>query len=182
MQYVSVAFDITNHYQLLPLLFPCSITFCYRRNRIVPPFVSIYKFHVSSVINNSASSASRVNINYFFPCISLYTDIHFCKFFFSLSARKGEDYSVRKLFSHGKIFRKISKRKKIWRYSFIRRMSRPERIKKKRKTNAIEEHPSGGKKKNTEEVEQASFEVSFYYFDLTGGAVMRNENTVTLNR
>lgn len=37
-------------------------------------------------------------------------------------------------------------------------------------------------KKNTEEVAQASFEVSFYYFDLTGGAVMRNENTVTLNR
>lgn len=40
----------------------------------------------------------------------------------------------------------------------------------------------GEKKKNTEEVAQASFEVSFYYFDLTGGAVMRNENTVTLNR
>lgn len=39
-----------------------------------------------------------------------------------------------------------------------------------------------GGKKNTEEVAQASFEVSFYYFDLTGGAVMRNENTVTLNR
>lgn len=42
--------------------------------------------------------------------------------------------------------------------------------------------PFWGEKKNTEEVKQASFEVSFYYFDLTGGAVMRNENTVTLNR
>lgn len=60
-------------------------------------------------------------------------------------------------------------------------MSKPERIKEKK--DAIEEHLFGeGKKKNTEEVAQASFEVSFYYFDLTGGAVMRNENTVTLNR
>lgn len=52
-----------------------------------------------------------------------------------------------------------------------------------KKKDEIEEHSSGrGEKKNTEEVAQASFEVFFYYFDLTGGAVMRNENTVTLNR
>ena len=72
-----------------------------------------------------------------------------------------------------------SGKREIWKYSFI---WRPERIKKKK--DAIEEHffGEGKKKKNTEEVAQASFEVSFYYFDLTGGAVMRNENTVTLNR
>lgn len=75
-----------------------------------------------------------------------------------------------------------SRKREIWKYSFIGKMSKPERIKEKK--DAIEEHffGEGKKKKNTEEVAQASFEVSFYYFDLTGGAVMRNENTVTLNR
>lgn len=59
MQYVSVASDITNHYQLLPLLFPCSITFRYRRNRIAnlsPPFTN-FMYHLLLIILQA-----RVNI------------------------------------------------------------------------------------------------------------------------
>lgn len=96
------------------------------------------KFHVSSVINNSASSISRVNIN-FFSRISSYKQfffIRFCKFFFS---KREKEKTMLEIF-----FEKYrSGKREISKYSFI---WRPERIKEKK--DAIEEHLFGeGKKK-----------------------------------